>query len=208
MKYYQIKPIYKDRTVFILGGGPSLPSSLDGLDLSNVPVIGVNNAFRFPNVDVLWFADSRFYWWYRKDVDKFKGLKLTYNRHPELMGSVEYIPGLNIVNGKPGAGISKTKIMFSASSGGSSINVAYKLGAKRVILLGFDMRYVGNESNWWDYSEFQEPRKIRRKPYDAFINPFNKIKKDAEVLGLEILNATPDSALDMFKFVEAHDYTK
>ncbi len=144
MKYYQIQPIYKDRTIFILGGGPSLPSLLEGLDLSNVPVIGINNAFRFPDVDVLWFADSRFYWWYKKDIDKFKGLKLTYNRHPELMGSVEYCPDLNIVKGRPGAGIALDKIMFSASSGGSSINVAHQLGAKRVVLLGFDMRYVDN----------------------------------------------------------------
>ncbi len=207
MKHYQIQKIYKNRTIFILGGGPSLPSLLGGLDLSNVPVIGINNAFRFPDVDVLWFADSRFYWWYKKDIDKFKGLKLTYNRHPELMGSVEYVPGINVVKGRPGAGIALNKVMFSASSGGSSINVAYLLGAKRVILIGFDMRYVDNESNWWDYKEFQEPRNARMKPYTAFINPFTKIKEDADKLGLEILNATPNSALDMFDFVEAYEYT-
>ena len=199
---YKIPKLYEGRTVFILGGGPTLPGLLRDIDLSNVPVIGVNNAFRFPNVDVLWFADSRFYWWYKKDIDKYNGLKLTYNRHPELLGGLHYVESLNIVQGTAGSGLSDTKVKFNSSSGGSAVNVAYLLGAKRIILLGFDMRFVDGKSNWWQYDQFPKTD----KGYANFIRPFYKIKEDAYKLGVEILNATPSSALDMFRFVRASEY--
>ena len=199
---YKIPPIYKGKTIFILGGGPTLLELLNGVEINNNPVIGINNAFRLGEwVDVLWFADSRFYWWYRKDIDQFNGLKLTYDRHPELMGSVKRQPCLHVVNGRSGHGLSFDRINFNASSGGSSINVAFHLGAKRVILLGFDMRFVDGISNWWDYDTLV-PKRV--KGYDNFVKPFYQIKKDADKYGLEILNGTPDSALTMFKKVDFH----
>ena len=91
---------------------------------------------------------------------------------------------------------------FNSSSGGSAVNVAYLLGAKRIILLGFDMRFVDGKSNWWQYDQFPKTD----KGYANFIRPFYKIKEDAYKLGVEILNATPSSALDMFRFVRASEY--
>ncbi len=199
---YQIPKIFKNKTVFILGGGPSLPDLVQGLDLSTTPVIGINNAFRLGKwVDVCWFADARFFWWHKDALSYYQGLILTYNRHPENLPSLDRMQNVNIVNGRSGHGLSNTCIKFNASSGGSSINVAFQLGAKRVVLLGFDMRRVDGESNWWRYDH---PK--TNKGYDAFIKPFTKIKQDADKLGLEILNATPDSALTMFPFVRADAY--
>ena len=112
MSYYKIPQLYKGETIFILGGGPSLPELIKNLPLWKLRAIGVNNAFRFQFVDVLWFADSRFYWWYKDDIDKFNGLKITYNRHPGALGSVKFQPNINVVNGRPRKGIHKEKIMF------------------------------------------------------------------------------------------------
>lgn len=205
MEYYPIKKIFKGETVYILGGGASLLNILGDQTIPN-PTIGINNAFRLGDwVDVCWFVDSRFYWWYKKELDAYKGLKLSYNRHPELLGSLEYIEGVKTVKGSSGEGISLQGIKFNSSSGGSSINLAYLLGAKKIVLVGFDMRFVNSKSNWWDYSNHML---VREKGYDNFIKPFHRLKKDADMLGLEILNATPGSALDMFKFVRLDENFK
>jgi hypothetical protein len=70
------------------------------------------------------------------------------------------------------------------------------MGAKRVILLGFDMKKGDNdEGNWHDNHKLQGRNP---NPYPRFLARFPQVKADAEKLGLEIINATPNSVLDIF----------
>lgn len=87
----------------------------------------------------------------------------------------------------------RNKVCWNGNSGGSAINIAYHLGAKKIVLVGFDMRRVNGEKNFHnDHKEQQH------NPFRRHLKGFPIIAKDAKRLGLEIINATPGSAIDSF----------
>lgn len=70
-------------------------------------------------------------------------------------------------------------------------------------MLGFDMRRVDDKANWHD------DHPVRQKdPYHRFVRLFPHIAKDAEGLGLEIINATPGSAIDQFPIMSLDEYLR
>lgn len=179
-------------TVFIIGGGPSL-KGFDFSKISDKHIIGVNNAFMLGDfVDVCWFGDVNWYERNKSQLDNFKGLKYhCCNRSASRPDTIRY------TRGKP-QGIDKdpTKVAWNNNSGGSAINLAYHLGAARIILLGFDMKFNEfGENNWHDYHVKRDPK---WNPYYRFLKCFPMIAHDAKKLGIEIINTSLDSALNMF----------
>lgn len=185
-------------TVFVLGGGPSLKE----MDLSSIhdqPVIGVNDAFKLGHwVDVIWFGDSRWYNWN----------KYYLNYHPGIVfgcpPTSKIFPKVIQVDRKEGFGLTSVRhqVVWNKSSGASAINLALHLGAKRVVLLGFDMKVVDGQHNWHNNHKHFPNTNIYEK---RFLPPFEKIASDAKGLKLEILNATPGSALTLFPMVNLAD---
>lgn len=206
MKYWEIPKLWKNETVVILGGGPSLPHVLSGRAILTHPVIGINNAYKLGSwVDICFFGDARWFWWNCKELETYGGLKITCNRKhsSETVPSIYGIPSIKIIKSysKRGINTAKDTVNFNSSSGGAAINLAWHLGAKRILLVGYDMRRINGVANW---DEHILPK--TDKPYTNFINPFFNIAKDATRLGLEILNATPGSMLPFFPFVKFEDY--
>ena len=168
---------------------------------SEYHLIGINDAFRFGEwVDLCWFLDARWYWWNKEDFAKFKGLKVSGNRAPEILGSVLEEPDIKVVrrNGKGGICSKQNVIATSGNSGASAVNLAYHLGAKRIILVGFDMRMINGKKNWFKHPGPKHGGSAQKMSFHRFIRSFAYIAKDAKKLGLKIYNATPDSALTMF----------
>ena len=92
------------------------------------------------------------------------------------------------------------KIHTGSNSGFAAINLAYHLGAKTIILLGYDMRMDGNRRHWFN----DRPEKLNVKSdYNAFITQFNRI--DAKKHGIEILNASRRTSLTCFPLVNLED---
>ena len=180
-------------------------------------MIGVNDAFRFGDwVDICFFGDDKWYWWNYDDLKTFSGLKITCDRQrnpakvPEgdkLFGSVKNEPGIKIVKHSNAYGIctENSKVFFNSSSGAAAINLAWWLGAKRIILVGYDMRLIDGERNWRRHKNWQPGP---QKEYNNFLRPFKCIARDAKRLKLEILNATPDSGLKHFPFVSLESLCK
>ena len=139
---------------------------------------------------------------------KFAGIKVTCCRRAEGK------PGIQAFNrGKP-AGIEKRAgfISWNGNTGASAINVAYHLGVSRVVLLGFDMQEVDGDCNWHTEHLEMNPNSEKKKLenggqtcYGRYLKKFPDVVKDAKRLGLEILNATPGSALLDFPMVELRD---
>ena len=75
-------------------------------------------------------------------------------------------------------------------------------GARRVLLLGFDMRVVGDQRHF--FGDHPKPL-IQASPYDLFIKAFTVIADDAKRLGVEIINCTPGSALTQFPILPLDD---
>ncbi len=183
-------------TVFILGGGPSL-AKLNLELIHDHRCIGVNNAYQLGNwVDAMWFGDSRWYEWHWKRLLKFGGLKACCV--PRLDG----FPGIKVfARGKvKGIDDRNGRVSWNGNSGASAINFAYHTGARRIVLLGFDMRRVDGQANW----HFDHPSP-EKDPYQRFLRCFPDIAKDAKRLGLMILNATPESGLTLFPMARLED---
>jgi len=220
--FWEVTKIWAGNTAFIIGGGPSLaiqaglsPNQKDPkilfpaiaeylskLGLNKHRVIGVNDAFRLGDdlIDVAWFTDCG---WFDKnfvEFARFAGLKAHIcSRHGER-------PGTHRIIRKETSGISTDPkvIHWNGCSGSSAINLAYLLGARRVILIAFDMQFGQGKVNNW-HAEHKKKRAKGWNPYPRFLKPFITIAQDAKELGLEIINANPDSALDIFPKMKLED---
>ena len=197
---------FKQSKVVIFGNGPSLLSTIPKTGIRSCPVIGVNDAaFLGDWIDVMFFGDAKWYDHNEKRIGAFPGSIYTYNRHPENRKVSGFTSRVRVVPGKGGVGIwvEDFRVNFNRSSGACAINLAYHLGAKTIILLGFDMRQIDGRKNWCDRP--YESKNTKEMSYCKFLFPFTAIARDAKKLGLIILNATPDSALTHFPSVALKD---
>jgi len=189
---WTVPKLWPGATVFIIGGGPSVTTT----DLSLIHgrrVIGVNDAcFLGPWVDVAFFGDCNWYDWnHRRFLRTFHGLRVTVcQRHAKKPGI------LWVERGKP-AGLElerADRLGWNRSSGACAVDLAYHLGAARIVLIGFDMQKVGGACN---YHSNHKTKQVG-DPYPRFIRYFKHIAGDAKKAGLEIWNATPGSAMEHF----------
>jgi len=194
---WSVPKMWLGETVFILGGGPTLNDI--NLDLiKHRKVIGINNAYGDPNgdgyiprdwVDICFFADQRWRQWHSKDIQKFKGMVVT------CRSTLHGKSGMFGLHRGQAEGLEERPqfLAWNKSSGGAAINLAYHLGATTCVLLGYDMRRVGNRANW--HHDHPAPQK---NPYERFLLPYAKVAKDADRLGMKIINCTLESALRVF----------
>lgn len=148
MSLHPIMDIWKDESVYILGGGPSLKTFISerGLDFFVTrKVIGCNDAYIFGTgvVDFVCFGDCK--WWaVHKDkvLPKYKDHVITGNPN------VDPMEGLMIFERRP-SGFHKKALGWNGNTGALAINAALIMGASKIYLLGFDMAFGANgETNW------------------------------------------------------------
>jgi len=203
MPLWTIPELWPGSTVFIIGGGPSLLQQ-DLTPIHTQRVIGVNHAFSLgPWVDICWYGDKEWGYTNAKKLREYGGIIATCSAATEQ----NRFPNIKYVNRSKQYGIEyvkRTHVAWNSNSGASAISLAYWLGAKRVILLGFDMKNpadVKDNTHWHNEYEkrFQKPGKLT-DPYPRFMKGWPYIVKDAARIGLEIINCTPDSALTIIPY--------
>lgn len=208
---WKVPKMWKGQTVFIVGGGPSL----NRLDLSLIHdkrCIGVNNAYMLGDwIDLCWFGDSRWLEWhstYRKFVDgwrEFAGIRASCVARVRDHKDIKYV---ELSHDKPmGIETNPSKVSWNKTSGSSAINIAYHLGAKRIVLLGFDMQIVDTKQNWHNDHVTQGDRV---NPYPRFMKAWKPLTDDLKKLGVELINCCMDSAIpeEFVKRVEYLDVLK
>lgn len=189
--YTYIDPIFLGDTIYIVGGGPSL-KKLDFNLLKDKTVIAVNKAFlHLPMAQVLYWSDTRFFEWYSKEIEDFKGIKVTCRPQPKRNDII------NLLNtGKTGLETMSYGLRDGGNSGYAAINLAYHLGAKRIVLLGFDMQTNGKETHWHEgYSSTADTETMGRlmiPNFDSLVEPLAKRK-------VKVYNASPISKLTSFE---------
>lgn len=184
--------IWPGQTVVVLGGGPSLTECPEHLWRA-YRTVGVNQAYRL-GPDALFFQDYEFWGESRQGhgpVIKRDYAGLVVTTSPQLRNE----PRVKFVererrrrHGLPNPGTGEWPEI--TNSGQGAICLAYQLGAARIVLIGFDGRATGN---WYD-----NPRAANEQ---AFANRFRPgIESTLEPLrraGVDLINATPGSALDL-----------
>ena len=148
-------------------------------------------------VDVLYFRDCDFYWNnYARIRWGFQGGLRFSSCRKKPLGSEVWI--LDKGDSMHGISTGPNQVCWNYDSGGAAINLAVQLGAKRIILVGYDMRPGPNGEKRWHGEHNKPDGRETRQPYDRFLKAYGQIAEDAGRLGVEIINANPWSALDQF----------
>jgi hypothetical protein len=208
-KYSRIPCVWPDSTVYILGGGPSLVRA-NLTALRGEKLLGVNQAFELPDlpVEYCYSGDRRWYGWNWKRLrdSHYRGIMITSYTHftpmPEApVLNVRRVAQHGISSAHPGL------VAWNGHSGATAVNVAYWLGARRIVLLGFDQTHDRGVFNWHDRYPRQKrnPNGFFPNPYRRFLSCWQAIAADAKKLGVEILNATDGGQLHCFPRVRLEE---
>lgn len=184
-------------TFVCIASGPSLtPIQIDICRDKVGSVIVVNDNYKIaPWANHLYAADK--HWWLLHIDDiklKFGGMKWIANEKEtaKLLGitSIE-------CNYKPGLA-EDGSLNCGNNSGYQAVNLAYKLGAKKIILLGYDMKIGSNGKLHWFGDH---PSSLRNEPslFPRWIDLFRQLAKDLHAKGINVVNCSTDTALDCFE---------
>jgi len=133
-------------------------------------------------------------WWdvHAKDVlANFPGEKWTQDGPTAKKYGLNHIPGAH----NAGLSLRKELIHFNANSGAQALNLAVLWGAKRIILVGFDMGLQGKQRHWFG----DHPGLLNKATdYPDLIAKFGRIAEDLKAIGVEVWNTSMESALPWF----------
>ena len=205
---WNIQKLYPNSTIWVLGAGPSLGLVKKYEDIiRNKITIAVNNAFQIGDyLSVCFFGDARHYWEYQKQMDEFKGLKVSFNIHitnnnPRL--PINHIKDIKIINrvGKFGLSDNSKGINYNGSSGGAAINLAYRLGSNKIILVGMDLKLKDGKLHYFynhhDRSSYLD--KLKKKVI------WEAIMRDAKEKGISIVNVSDNSDVPIIPKMKIED---
>lgn len=198
---------FSGATVFCLASGPSLSVEICG-KVKGLPTIVVNSSCTLaPWADVLYFTDNGWYETHKGIVENWPGLVVAMARRAkrELPHKVHLVKGagdptLNHISTFPPLG--SPFIRQGRSSGHTAIALAVAMGAKRVVMLGYDMKPAadGQEHH---HTEYQD-RDLAKYARD-FVPAFSGWNAAAIKAGVEIINCTADSAVTEFPFADLEE---
>lgn len=131
-------------------------------------------------------------WWneYATELRAFEGELWTTN------AEAARIYRLHHIRAEVGAGMPKEPgtIMLGSHSGYQAVQLAIHFGAARVVLLGYDLQAKTKQRHWHgNHRNLGNPVPDR---FPEWRREFHKLKR--EMLGVEIVNATRDTALECF----------
>lgn len=203
--YWHAYPDYfAGHRVFVTGGGPSL-KSIDPWCLRNARIIACNNAGidLFPWADVLLWSDPRWLEWNVERLHLHHGpLKVRRGRMGADSGFDIKVMRRDI---EPPLSV-KPDTLAGYDTGAGGINLAYLMGARDIILLGFDMNDPSPE-RWRDgnyHSDHRIPPPQGQRA-EHFIPSHERMAAALAERGVRVRNATPGSALKAYEVVDLAD---
>ena len=174
---------------YLVGGGPSL-RGFDWSRLDGKNVIAVNRAFQvLPNAPYVYFSDKRFWDWHGAQLKSYSG-RIISGAHRLRVNGVESYQ----FTGVAGLDLTPGKLRHGNSSGYAAINLAVHLGARKIVLLGYDMRMVDDRAHWHD----GYPVVARQNVFDKMHAFFETMVPQLKQLDVTVLNACPGSRINAF----------
>ena len=166
----------KDTRYFICASGASLTQDDINYIKGKGTIIVINNVFKLaPFADILYACDVG--WWeaYKPELKDWQGRKISIFYDKEGCELYPYNDRLN--------GLGETEIHTGGNSGYQAINLAYLLGAKEIILLGYDMK----KTNGLRHFHGQHTRGLRNNDnYQGWINHMNILANALKVKGVKV----------------------
>lgn len=177
-------------TIVCVGGGPSLTKADVEAVRGRAITIAINDAYRLaPWADVLYACDNKWWTWH-KGVPDFPRPKYALDRYASKW------PGVTVLRntGTQGLELDPRGLRTGRNSGYQAINLAVHLGAKRVVLLGYDMMPARDGKTHW----FGHHPDKTSSPYRLWRDEFKTIVKPLATLGVSVVNCSRKTNLEAF----------
>jgi len=181
-----------------LGCGPSLTVEDVEYCRGRASVIAINNTYQLaPWAEVLYACDARWWGWH-KGVPGFAGLKFSVEPKAKA-GRREHGPYADITvlrnTGDDGFEADPSGLRTGKNSGYQAINLAVHFGARRIILLGYDM---GPSKEGRDHYFGSHPGGVV-PPYHLFMRNYPNLAAELKKRGVDVINASRKTALGVFR---------
>lgn len=182
---------WRGQTAVVLASGPSLTQEqILAVENADVMSIATNStAYSMAIPDVIYGGD--FLWW------KVNHSKVNIGRasSPALWTQDRTAAEryqLNWVKGVNRDGLGHDHIHNNGNSGMQAINLAFLFGARRILLLGFDMK-LGPNGERHHHPDHPAPL-IQNQTFEEWLHKGKKFADDLKAAGCEVINCTPGSA--------------
>lgn len=146
---------------------------------------------------MVYFADLRWWNWHnaRAEFKAFSGHKVTI----ENTGMLVKDENVHMLHNYENEKLSENPngIHTGSNGGYQALNIAYLAGAKRILLLGYDMRYTGGKSHW----HAGHPVKVPEQHYSGmYAKKFDTMLPQLKARGVEVINCSLGSTIRCFPF--------
>lgn len=184
-------PDWTNQTVLVVCTGPTL--DIPAAQASRLPKIAVNTAYTIlPDADVHYAGDALFWRVHHQRMRKAV-------KHPNFWtvdpGAAERYQA-NHWKGVNRNGLGETTVRLNGNSGAQAINLAYLFGARRILVAGMTMAAPSGARHF--HGDHEYPL-VQSQCFDEWLHKLNAVARDAERLGVEIINCDPESRATMFK---------
>ncbi len=191
-----VSKLWPGETAVLLGCGPSLTREDVESVRGKARVIAINTSHELaPWADVLYSSDLG--WWRQVNgAPGFTGLK--YAVHSGTGRLWKLWPDVQVLanTGTDGLELKPHGLRTIRNSGGAAINLAMHFGARRILLLGYDMGRRGRQAHWFG----DHPNPLRNaSPYAEFMASFATMVKPLRTQGVTVLNCSRETALRCFQ---------
>lgn len=185
-------------TVLCVGGGPSTKQELVDLARGKCRVIVINNAYQLaPWADAHYFAD--FHWWqWHKDKPEYKAFQ---GQRISIQDSTQHFlaqePEVFVLRNGGGQGLSDdpSAVNTGSNSGYQVLNIAFLSGAKKILLLGYDMRFTDGRCHWHP----PHPNRTQEDAYRRYAKRFTQTAQQINAAGIDVVNCSPGSLINTFR---------
>ncbi len=192
----------------IIATGPSVTleqvrECLLAQQLGRTHLMGISDTYSIfgDNLDHMYSCDPSWWDYHIKWVSGINTVKWTQDKTSAAAYNLRHIPGGN------GEGLSTKSnfIHFGSNSGFQALNLAYLIGYRRLLLLGYDMRVAEGKKHF--FGDHPQPLN-RNSSYTNFAKRFEPVAKQQEALEFEVINCSPGSALNCFTKMDIKEALK
>lgn len=197
--HWIIEPVWDGETIYIVGGGQSvLKQNLE--QLRHRKTIVINTSYRrMPWANYCIFADDIWFRYHRDKLKIFNGYLVSAGW--KSAGS----PIWRRVNRRKPPGLSDIPgtVTVQNTTMTAAIDMAAQLGGERIVILGLDGRrgHHHEPHPWATYKKHWREKNWN----DQFAGQIKDLATQVEPLkqrGIEVLNASPGSAVDLWPIVK------
>jgi hypothetical protein len=221
--------MFRNRSAFLILGGPSF-ATLDSKKLldPNVLVFGVNNSVKSfrPNVWISADPPANFITSVWQDAKIMKFIPIEHIKSPIINSYTKEVDVESSTKEYPNVWYFKKNELFNPETflselsfnwgnapkdGGVrsimqiALKVMYKLGIRKVFLLGCDFKMNADYTYHFQQNRHESSVKNNTKTYQVLAERFALLKPIFDIAGFEVYNCNPDSELKVFPYLSYED---